>query len=151
MTFIVMTIKNTVERNNMHTMEAQRVIPRTLSASISGYDLQGLIRQLKHEKIWTVAERNAMTLAKGPEMRVVLILTHAHSSIPVHQVFGPLTIQVMEGNLRVHVDSESIEVRTGQMLTLPPEIRHGIESVEESAFLLSITTGPSHPATDFGY
>jgi quercetin dioxygenase-like cupin family protein len=135
----------------MHTIEARRSIPRAFNAPMRGYDLQSLITQLKHEKTWKMEQRNAITLAKGPEMRVVLILTHAKSSIPPHRVFGPLTVQVVEGMLRIHINSEPIEVRTGQMLSLQPEIRHSIESVEESAFLLSLTTGPSHPAIDFGY
>ncbi|RPI07089.1 MAG: hypothetical protein EHM64_00240 [Ignavibacteriae bacterium] len=135
----------------MRPMETRRVIPRALNAPLQGYDLQAMITLLKNETIWKKEERNAITLVKGPEVRVVFILAHAHSSIPKHQVFGPLTIHVVKGRLRIHGDSQHIDIQKGQILTLQPEVRHSIDALDESAFMMSLTTGPSHPAVDFGY
>jgi hypothetical protein len=36
----------------MQSMEIHRVIPRVLNAPLHGYDLEGMIIQLKHEAIW---------------------------------------------------------------------------------------------------
>lgn len=135
----------------MQKMEVQRVIPRLLDAPLLGFDIKGMITQLKQEGTWKKEERNAITLVKGPNLRIVLILAHAFSSIPDYQVFNPITVHVIEGRLRIQSHSDSLELSKGQMLTLQPGVRHSIQSVEDTAFLLTLATGEVHPAVDFAY
>jgi quercetin dioxygenase-like cupin family protein len=71
---------------------------------------------------------------------------HAGTAIPSHQAEGPLSMQVVEGCLQVRTDSESVTLKKGQMLALQAGIRHEVEALEESAFLLTLVTSQSHPA-----
>ena len=135
----------------MQTMEAQRVIPRSLDAPLLGFDFKSMITHLKQEGTWKKEGRNAITLVKGPKLRIVLILAHAFSSIPDYRVFDPITVQVVEGRLRIQSNGDSLELENGQMLTLQPGVRHGIQSIEDTAFLLTLATGQAHPAVDFAY
>jgi quercetin dioxygenase-like cupin family protein len=86
-----------------------------------------------------------MTLLKGKDLRIVLIVMQAGTVIQAHQTDSPINVQVLEGRLLFSTDSQSVALGQGQMLALQPEIRHGVEACEESAFLLTLATGQSHP------
>jgi quercetin dioxygenase-like cupin family protein len=109
------------------------------------FDLPTLITQMKREDSWPTAKRNAMTLLKGTELRIVLIVMQAGTAIQAHQTDSPINVQVLEGRLQLSTDSESVTLGKGQMLALQPGIRHGVESRKESAFLLTLATGQLHP------
>lgn len=117
----------------------------SLDAPLLTFDIPTLLAQLKREDTWQKEERNAVTLLKGRGLRVVLIAMHAGTRIPSHQAESPLSVQVVHGRLQLHTDSESITLKKGQLLALQEGIRHDVEALEESAFLLTLATGQSHP------
>jgi quercetin dioxygenase-like cupin family protein len=109
------------------------------------FDLPTLITQMKREDFWSTDMRNAMTLLKERELRIVLIVMRAGTVIQTHQTDSPINVQVLEGRLQFSTDSESVTLGKGQMLALQPGIRYGIEAPRESAFLLTLATGQAHP------
>jgi quercetin dioxygenase-like cupin family protein len=103
-----------------------------------------LVAQLKGEASWHTGARNAMTLYKGPGLRIVLIAVHANTTIPSHRADGPISVQVLEGVLTFRAEAHAVTLRAGQLLTLSAGIPHVVEAEEESAFLL--TMGTESPA-----
>jgi quercetin dioxygenase-like cupin family protein len=50
---------------------------------------------------------------------------------------------VLKGAVRVNVQGQARELRTAGLFTLGPSIKHDVESLEDSAFLLTISWPPS--------
>jgi quercetin dioxygenase-like cupin family protein len=55
-----------------------------------------------------------------------------------HSASGPSSIHVIEGSIRVHVADGQGELGPGSLLTMESAVRHEVEAVEDSAFLLTI-------------
>jgi quercetin dioxygenase-like cupin family protein len=130
-------------------MASQRPHPTTerpLDAPLLTFDLATLVAQLKGEAAWHTGTRNAMTLHKGPGLRVVLIVMHANTTIPSHHADGPISVQVLAGSITFRATARVVTLHTGQLLTLAAGIPHVVEAEEESAFLLTMGIAISSPA-----
>jgi hypothetical protein len=57
------------------------------------------LEQLSQEPSWRTSGRNAITLAKEPALRVVLMLLGMGTKISEHQAAGPLTFHVLSGSV----------------------------------------------------
>ena len=57
--------------------------PRVRDATVLAFDLRQELAQLRAEPAWLVGGRNAVTLLKGPRLRVVLQALHAGSRLLV--------------------------------------------------------------------
>ena len=119
---------------------------RTLDAPVMTFDLPAMLVQLKRERTWKTANRSAMTLLKGERLRVVLIIMHAGSVIAVHRSDGPITVQILSGRLIFSAGSQDAQLSTGQLISLAPNVPHGLEAVDECAFLLTLGADGGHPA-----
>ena len=120
---------------------------RPCEAPLLRFDVPSLLAQLEREDTWHTRTRHAVTLLEGHHgLRVVLMALHAGTVIPPHQVEGLISVQVIKGRLIFSTSSESVTIGKGQLLTLQAGIRHALEALEESAFLLTRIGGGSHPA-----
>jgi quercetin dioxygenase-like cupin family protein len=124
----------------MATQRPHPITERPLDASLLTFDVAPLVAQLKGEETWHTGARNAMTLHKGPGLRIVLIAMHANTTIPSHRADGPISVQVLEGVLTFRAEAQAVTLRAGQLLTLSAGIPHVVEAAEESAFLLTLGT-----------
>ena len=78
------------------------------------------------------------TLAKYPDLRVVLIVVKAGGRLEKHRAEGRISIQTLDGRIRFNTAERSVELAAGQMLTLERGIPHDVEGIIDSAFLLTI-------------
>jgi quercetin dioxygenase-like cupin family protein len=116
-----------------------------MDAPLLTFDLSDGLAQLKREDAWAHAQRTGITLLKGQRLRVMLVALHAGTTIPSHQVDGPITVQVIEGTLRFRTEAQTLTLQAGHLVTLQGEMPHAVEAVEESAFLLTLATATPHP------
>ena len=119
---------------------------RSLDAAWLSFDLPELLQRIKAEPTWRTSSRNAMTLMKGRGQRIVLIAMHGKAEIPLHQADGQISLQVIEGALRVHADAQVVDLTAGGLLAVHAEIPHAIEAMRESAFLLTLSSETAHAA-----
>ena len=119
---------------------------RPLDGAWLSFDLPVMLKRIKAEDTWHSSSRNAMTLMKSRGQRIVLIAMHRKTEIPMHRADGQLSLQVIQGSLRVHTDAQAITLGKGELLALHAEIPHAIEAMRESAFLLTLSTEAAHPA-----
>ena len=101
------------------------------------FDMVREAAQLRHEPAWS-SGRNAKTLVKHADFRLVLMLMKAGTCMHQHRAKGSVSIQPFFGHLRIHVLGNTAELRPGQVLSLDPNLPHDVEAVEDSAFLVSI-------------
>ena len=110
-----------------------------LAASILEFDFAAEIVQLRQEDSWKRGTgRSSKTLAKYPDLRIVLTLLQAGAHVKEHKTAGRISIQGVMGRMRLHVPEHTVELTPGKLLVLDSEVPHDVEAVEESAFLLSV-------------
>ncbi len=113
---------------------------RAIDAGLVTIDLLLFIKQLKYEKAWKESDRNAITVFKTTGMCIVLVGLHKDAEMTKHTADGLISVQVLEGQMIFNTDEESIKLSKGQMITLHEGIQHSVLAIEETIFLLTITS-----------
>ncbi|MCC7105680.1 MAG: hypothetical protein IT307_11090 [Chloroflexi bacterium] len=111
---------------------------RRLAGTALSFDLAREIASLKEEASWQRGDRNACTLLEEAGLRILLTVARAGTRIREHRANGWVSIQTLEGSLRIATAGDTSNVPSGCLLTLEPEVRHDVEAIEESAFLVTI-------------
>ena len=98
------------------------------------------IEKLKNASAWQQGVgRSSETLVKYAGLRIVLVVMKAQSRMNQHHADGPISLQAIEGKLRLHLPEErKLEVEPGGILALEAGLKHDVEALVESAFLLTI-------------
>ena len=113
---------------------------RLIDALLVTLDLPSFIKQIKEEEAWKNSDRNAITVFKTNGLRIVLVALHKDAEMKKHTANGILYFQVVEGHVQFNANEQSVELKTGQALTLHKEIPHSVSAKEETVFLLTLTT-----------
>jgi quercetin dioxygenase-like cupin family protein len=96
------------------------------------------LERLRQEPTWRASGRNAITLAKEPALRVVLMLLGKGTKIPQHQAAGPLTFHVLSGSVTFRAGNRAEGLGSGEVIVLESAVAHEVEALEESACLLTL-------------
>ena len=102
------------------------------------FDLSTELAALRQEESWRRSGRNARTLVKEENLRMVLIAMRGGIRISEHHTAGRLAIQVLSGHLRLDVPGQSMDLHAGQLLALDFAVQYEISSHEESDVLLTV-------------
>jgi quercetin dioxygenase-like cupin family protein len=107
------------------------------------------LQKLKKAPSWQrESGRSSETLVKYGEFRIVLVRMKPGSYMSHHRAEGPISIQAIQGKIRLHLPEDRIEeLEVGDLLTLDRCLEHDVEALEESALLLTIAW-PEPSATD---
>ena len=101
------------------------------------FDLQAEIHRLHAETTWSTGQ-NARTLIKYDDFRVVLIALQAKVRIPEHKADGRVSVHVLSGHVQLQASGRTFSLRPGGLLAIDQGVPHGVQALEESAFLLTI-------------
>jgi quercetin dioxygenase-like cupin family protein len=101
------------------------------------FNLATEVDQLHDEATWSTG-RNARTLIKYDDLRVVLTAMQANTHIAQHKTEGRITVHLLSGHMRLSASGRTFDLRPGSLVALDQGISHDIEALEESAFLLTI-------------
>jgi quercetin dioxygenase-like cupin family protein len=113
------------------------------------FSLEEYARKLRAESAYIANGRNGITLVKSPALRVVLELLHAGAELAEHHAPGPITVQVLEGEIRFLTGEDTFRVRAGEALALPAGRPHAVEAVRDSTLLITLAPG-DHAETASG-
>jgi len=97
------------------------------------------IAMLKREPGWTHGNRLARTLVKQGPLAVVLSLMKAGASTQEHRAEGPITLQCLEGKLRLHAGGHPLDLVAGEMVVFDGGIPHRHAALTDCAVLLTMT------------
>lgn len=114
---------------------------------LNAFDLSSEIEQMKLEDSWEKTGRSAKTLHKENNMRLVLNAMKAGTVIKTHHAKGPISVQCLEGEIKFHTDERSVTLDQGRVLTLMEFVKHSVEAVTESSFLLTVALLPTNDET----
>ena len=110
-----------------------------LAEPLLQFDFLQELRQLRHEHSWQrQTGRSSKTLAKYPDLRIVLVLMKANTKMNEHRAEGRVSIHALLGRICVHLPDKKVNLAVGQLLVLDCGMVHNVEALEESAFLLTI-------------
>ena len=111
---------------------------RRLDAPAARLDLMLEAEQVRRAEPPAAAGHSAKTLAKHPDLRVVLMSFRAGVRIKEHRARGSVVIQTITGFIRVKLAAEEVELKAGSILVLEPSLAHDLEALEESTVLLTL-------------
>lgn len=120
-----------------HLPGAQRPIGE-LAATALAFNLGAEVARLKDEATWQRENHNARTLVKESDLRIVLVAMKQGARMAEHTAAGRLSIEVLVGEIIVHLPDQVIGMPAGSLLALDRQVLHDVEAREESAFLLTI-------------
>jgi quercetin dioxygenase-like cupin family protein len=97
-----------------------------------------VIQALRADVAYAESGKNGSTLVKNDGLRVLLEVLRAGAALHEHRAPGPITVQVLEGELRFGSAEQIIYLRPGELLALPAGRPHSVEAVTDAAFLITI-------------
>lgn len=118
-----------------------RTIPCFENGISSSFDIPAIIEDMKNDKTWLEGELNSVILLNSPTVKVLLTILHEGTEVISYQANDSITFQVIEGSLVLHIREESVVLNEGELLTLEEKIKYSFDSVEETAFLMTLVSG----------
>ena len=112
--------------------------PGPASRPILEFNLAREIELLRHEEPWQTTGRNAKTIVKHPDFRIVLTVLKVNTHVQEHQTVGRISVQTVAGHIVMRVGESVYDLPQGYLLALDTALPHNVEALEDSAFLLTI-------------
>ena len=114
-------------------------MPIEISGSVvESCDLKATAAALRDSSEYATNGRSAQTLAKAPEMNVLLTVINAGASLAEHEAPGTATLTVIEGKIAFISGDAEREVETGGAVVFAAGVPHSVRGIEAAAFLLVI-------------
>lgn len=110
----------------------------TMLEDLAQFDLGQEMADSEHKKPWE-SGHYAKTLFKKSDLRIVLVSMEKASTISEHHADGTISVHVLKGSIRFTVEGDARDLRPGNVLTLGASIKHEVEALDESAFLLTVS------------
>jgi quercetin dioxygenase-like cupin family protein len=102
------------------------------------FNLQQEVQQLREEEQWKASGRNAKTLVKYSDLRIVLTALRKGEKLQTHKAEGRISIQILNGRLKLHLPDHEVQMVEGNLMTLDHAVPHDVEALEDSSFLITI-------------
>jgi quercetin dioxygenase-like cupin family protein len=112
--------------------------------------LEARARELRQEPEYERNARNGTTLVKTPRLRQVPSALRAGARLEEHTAPGPLSVLLLDGELRFEAGAEGVQLQPGGLLSLPSERPHRVEALRDSTFLLTIEMEEPHSGVVLG-
>jgi quercetin dioxygenase-like cupin family protein len=116
---------------------------------ILSIDLAAAFRLMQHESRWS-GNRNAMTLVKHRDLRLVLSALRTGTRLAQHNVRGSVLIQVLKGRVRIRVLDAALVVAGGEVVSMDANLEHEVQAIEDAVLLIAIAwpgeSGLAHAA-----
>jgi len=111
---------------------------RHLEAPLLRLDLVQELADLRSSEQLRTRGHSAKTLAKYPELRVVLLAFEPGARLEEHQTKGRVTVHVVDGRVAIKIAGEVVELSAGCLLAIAPSVVHDVEAREQSGILLTV-------------
>lgn len=110
-----------------HTLQAEHLL----------LDLGEASSELR--KIGGDSDRHGVTLVREGGLSVVLTHLKAGGVLQEHAAPGSATVQVLDGRVRFTLGDDQFEASGGRLVAFDAGIRHGVEAIEDSTLLLTLS------------
>lgn len=114
----------------------QRVPDLTAGPSLE-FDLAAEIEKLRREPAYE-SGRNAKTMAKYEDFRIVLTAIKGGTHVKEHHSAGRISVHTVAGHIRMRALDHEFDLPLGRLLVLDRGVPHDVEALQDSAFLLTV-------------
>jgi quercetin dioxygenase-like cupin family protein len=101
-------------------------------------DLEYLVEEMQRDEVYHTTGHSARTLVRVSDLRVALVAMRAKTGMSEHEARESLLIHTLSGRVCVLLPEQSIDVRSGCLLSLGAGTRHAVDALEDSVFLLTL-------------
>lgn len=101
------------------------------------WDISHEIEQLYRCGEWQNGT-NRKQLIRFSDFHISLTAMKADARIGLHMNSGRISVQTVDGHIRMHAGSETFDLPKGRMLVLDRSVPHDVEALADSAFLLTV-------------
>ncbi len=84
------------------------------------------------------AGRSAKTVVKEGPLRVTLAALRREVALDEHQVTGPVSIQVLQGRLRLITGAGDIDLQAGEVAVLEAGVAHAARALDDCVLLITV-------------
>jgi quercetin dioxygenase-like cupin family protein len=113
-------------------------LTRPSIAGGASFDLAAIDGELRKEAAYQESGYTSRTLVREPDLRIVLTVMKNGARIADHHADETASIHDLSGRLRLHLPDAPVDLEAGELLALEAGVRHDVEALEQSAFLLTI-------------
>lgn len=103
------------------------------------FDLSAMERGLRRELALALEGHSAVTLAKYPDLRVVLIALRKGARRVEARTEARVSLQALRGNLEIHLPDGILDLSAGHLVTLDREVEFGLQALTKSSVLLTLS------------
>lgn len=102
------------------------------------FDLAAAAAEMRRGDAYVREGHTARTLVREPDLRIVLVVMKAGTRIAEHQANDTASVHTVTGHVRLHLPETIADMPAGRLLVLERGLRHDVEALEESAFVLTL-------------
>ena len=111
---------------------------RVIDAPYVFIDLPAFIDQIRREKAWEKNDRNGITVFKSSELTLVITALQAAATLDHNNVQAHMTIQVIEGDMRIATTDGDVNMKNGNVMAFHPGVPHTIHAITDVILLITI-------------
>jgi quercetin dioxygenase-like cupin family protein len=111
---------------------------RALASDVLRFHLGEERARLNDPALLERSGRSARALVKNGALRVTLVVMEPGGRIARHHAAGPITVHVLEGDIRFHAAGREHRLAAGDLLVLDAGVEHDVESDAGGSFLLTL-------------
>lgn len=113
-------------------------IDRPLSGDVLRFHLEEERVRVNDPALLERHGRNARTLLKEGPLRVTLVMVRAGGKVAAHRAGGPITAQVLNGDIEFRVGGREHRLAAGDLLVVNAGMEHEVGSDGGGTFLLTV-------------
>jgi quercetin dioxygenase-like cupin family protein len=121
----------------VRNMTEHKLALRPGTGAMLSFNLAQEISRIKDKPEWSTQDRVSVSLVKDDALNILLMLLKHGARLSEHHTRGPIALQVLAGSVRFSAGAEQTLVASGSIVALDREVAHSLESLEESAVLLT--------------
>lgn len=110
----------------------------TVTAGGATFDLTAADRDMQQETAYLREGHTARTLVREPDLRIVLVAMKAGARIAEHRADETASVHALRGHVRLRLPDKVVDLPAGRLLVLEKGLRHDVEAMQDSAFLLTL-------------
>jgi hypothetical protein len=125
---------------------AVRLHVHHLSDTVGRFDLEAVDRELCADPAFVAEGHCAVTLAKYPDLRMIVVSMRKGAHVGDASAFARLTVQTLRGHAVLHHAEGTLHLQRGYLATLDHGMTLDLEALEDCAVLLTLAWTGEAPA-----
>ena len=123
----------------MNTSYERPYRPVDLNATLTkGFPFTAIAENLMEEAERAASGRASLTLARGDELTLVLVVMKAGRTLEEHSAPAAAVVVTLSGKIIFTSSADKITLEAGEGVTFTSDVLHSVHASEDSAFLIVI-------------